>query len=129
MYIDGYTVTVKKSAEELFEFLSSLHNYKALMPEDTQKFVVEGNTFLFGLKGMPEIRLLMKEKTAFSDITLGSASDKFPFTLATDIKAVSETECKAQIKFDGQFNTMMEMMVKPPLTKFIDTLTDNLSQL
>lgn len=129
MYIDGYTVTVKKSAEELFEFLSSLHNYKALMPEDTQKFVVEGNTFLFGLKGMPEIRLLMKEKTAFSNITLGSASDKFPFTLATDIKAVSETECKAQIKFDGQFNTMMEMMVKPPLTKFIDTLTDNLSQL
>lgn len=129
MYIDGYTVTVKKSAEKLFEFLSSLHNYKALMPEDTQKFVVEGNTFLFGLKGMPEIRLLMKEKTAFSNITLGSASDKFPFTLATDIKAVSETECKAQIKFDGQFNTMMEMMVKPPLTKFIDTLTDNLSQL
>ncbi|MBS9774012.1 MAG: SRPBCC family protein [Tenacibaculum sp.] len=129
MYIDGYTITVKKSAEELFNFLSSLNNYKALMPENTEKFVATNDSFTFRLKGMPEIKLISKEKTEHSNITLGSASDKFPFTLSTSIKEISNDECKVQFKFDGQFSSMIEMMVKSPLTKFINTLTDNLAKL
>jgi len=129
MNIEGNTITVKKSTKELFEFLSKLENYKQLMPENTEKFEVDGDSFIFGLKGMPEIRLIMKEKTEFSNITLGAASSKLPFTLATNIVAISENESQAQIKFDSQFNAMMAMMVKSPLTKFITTLTDNIAKL
>ena len=129
MNIEGNTITVKKSPKELFEFLSKLENYEQLMPEKTEKFEVDGDSFIFGLKGMPEIRLIMKEKTEFSNITLGAASSKLPFTLSTDIKAISENESEAQIKFDSQFNAMMAMMVKSPLTKFITTLTENLQKL
>lgn len=129
MNIEGNTVTVKKSTKELFEFLMNLENYKQLMPENTEKFEVDGESFIFGLKGMPEIRLVMKEKTAFSNVTLGAASSKLPFTLSTDITAISETESEAKIKFDSDFNSMMAMMVKPPLTKFITTLTDNMAKL
>lgn len=129
MNIEGHKITVKKSAKELYEFLMNLDNYKGLMPENIEKFEVDGNSFVFGLKGMPEIRLVMKEKTEFSNITLGAASDKFPFTLATNITEISNTESTAQIKFDSQFNAMMAMMVKAPLTKFINTLTDNLERL
>ncbi len=129
MNIEGNIVKVKKSKEELFEFLTNLENYKHLMPENTEKFEVDGESFIFGLKGMPEIRLIMKEKTEFSNITLGAASSKLPFTLATDITTISENESEAQIKFESQFNSMMAMMVKSPLTKFITALTDNLAKL
>jgi len=129
MNIEGNTIKVNKSAKELFEFLTELKNYKQLMPESTEKFEVDDDSFIFGLKGMPEIRLIMKEKTAYSNITLGAASSKLPFTLSTDIKEISKNEVEAQIKFDSQFNAMMAMMVKSPLTKFITTLTENMSKL
>ncbi len=129
MNIDGNTIKVNKSSKDLFEFLTKLENYKELMPENTEKFEVDGESFIFGLKGMPEIRLVMKEKTEFSNITLGAASSKLPFTLATDIKEISENESEAQIKFESQFNAMMAMMVKSPLTKFINALTENLEKI
>jgi len=129
MNIEGNIIIVKRSKEELFAFLTQLGNYEQLMPENTEKFEVDGESFIFGLKGMPEIRLIMKEKTEFSNITLGAASSKLPFTLSIDIKEISENDSEAQIKFDSEFNAMMAMMVKSPLTKFISTLTENLAKL
>ncbi|CAM1344570.1 SRPBCC family protein [Tenacibaculum amylolyticum] len=129
MNIDGNSITVKKSQEDLYNFLIQLENFKVLMPENTEKFEVDGESFIFGLKGMPEIRLVMKEKTEFSNVTLGAASSKLPFTLAANIEAVSDSESKVQLKFESSFNPMMAMMVKKPLTNFINTLTENLEKL
>ncbi len=129
MNIEGNIIRVKKSSEELFNFFTKLENYEQLMPENTQKFEVDGDSFIFGLKGMPEIRLVMKEKTEFSNVTLGAASSKLPFTLASDIKEISENESEVTLKFNGDFNPMMAMMVKKPLTKFIETLTENIAKL
>lgn len=129
MNIEGTKVTVKKSAKEVYDFLMDLNNYEQLMPENTEKFEVDGESFVFGLKGMPEIRLVMKEKTEFSNVTLGAASSKLPFTLASDITKISDNESEIQLKFESQFNAMMAMMVKSPLTKFIDTLTENIEKL
>ncbi len=129
MNINGNTIVVKKSSKDVFEFLIKLENFKQLMPENTEKFEVEGDSFIFGLKGMPEIRLVMKEKTEFSNVTLGAASSKLPFTLAADIEEISEKESNVQLKFESSFNPMIAMMVKKPLTKFIETLTENLEKL
>ena len=129
MNINGNTVTVEKSAKEVFTFFSDLQNFKEIMPENIQKFEVDGDSFLFGLPGMPEIRLVLKEKTEFSNITLGAASSKLPFTLSADLNEVSENKTEIQLKFDGDFNPMMAMMIKKPLTKFVDTLTENIGNL
>ena len=129
MNIEGNKITVKKSAKDLFEYLNKLENYEALMPENTEKFEIDGDSFIFGLKGMPEIRLVMKDTTEFSNVTLGAASSKLPFTLSADIKEISENETEAQLKFDSQFNAMMAMMAKSPITNFITALTDNLEKL
>ena len=119
----------KLSAEEVFTFFTDLKNFKEIMPENIQKFEVDGESFIFGLPGMPEIRLILKEKTEFSNITLGAASSKLPFTLAADLKEVSENKTKVELNFVGDFNTMMAMMIKKPLTKFVDTLTENIGKL
>ncbi len=129
MTIEGTKIIVQKSTEEIFTFFCDLSNFEQLMPENTQKFEVDGDSFLFGLKGMPEIRLVLKEKTPFTNITLGAASSKLPFTLAADIREISASESEVQLSFHGDFNPMMAMMVKAPLGKFIKALTENIEKL
>ena len=129
MNINGNTVVVEKSAEEVFTYFTDLKNFEEIMPENIQKFEVDGESFIFGLPGMPEIRLVLKEKTPFSNITLGAASSKLPFTLAADIKEISENKTEVTLDFAGDFNPMMAMMIKKPLTKFVDRLTENIGKL
>jgi carbon monoxide dehydrogenase subunit G len=128
MNIESRKVSVNKSGTELFKFLTDLNNYEELMPENTEKFEIDGDSFIFGLKGMPEIRLIPKESTANSSVILGAASSKIPFTLAFDINELENTS-EVQIKFHGDFNPMITMMAKKPLTRFIETLIDNLEKL
>lgn len=129
MNIEGTKVTTQKSAKEVYTFFTELLNFENLMPENIEKFEVDGDSFVFGLKGMPEIRLVLKEKIEYSRIVLGAASSKLPFTLAANIEEVSENSSTVQLQFDGDFNPMMTMMIKKPLTKFVDTLTDNIALL
>lgn len=126
MNLETQKITVHKSQEELFNFLTNLNNFEQLIPENKEKFEVDGDSFIFGLKGMPEIRLVLKEKNEFDQVVLGAASSKLAFTLTTNIKEVSETSSEVQILFAGDFNPMMAMMIKKPLQKFIDTLSGNL---
>ena len=129
MNISGTKVVVNKSQKETFMFLSDLKNFEQLMPASIQKFEVDGDSFIFGLKGMPEIRLVLKESTEFSNITLGAASSKLSFELVANIDEIDEAHSKVQLDFNGEFNMMMAMMVKKPLTSFIETLTYNLEKL
>jgi carbon monoxide dehydrogenase subunit G len=126
MNIQGNRVVVEKSQKETFEFLTDLKNFEQLMPESIQKFEVDGDSFIFGLKGMPEIRLVLQEQTEYSNITLGAASSKLDFELIANISEIDEESSEVQLDFNGKFNMMMQMMVKKPLTNFIETLTDNL---
>ena len=77
---------------------------------------------MFALKGMPEIELKLQEVEAPKKIVLGSANEKFPFSLTADIEENSDASSNVQLLFDGKFNPMVAMMVKKPLQKFIDTL-------
>lgn len=129
MNLETNKITVQKSQKELFEFLTKMKNYEQLMPENIQKFEVDGDSFIFGLKGMPEIRLVLKEKTAYSQVILAAASSKLPFTLTANISETDENTSTAQMLFEGDFNPMMTMMIKSPLQKFINTLSENISKL
>ena len=130
MNLESPRVTVEKSAQELFDLLSNVRNFEKLMPENIAKFEVIGDdAFIFGLKGMPEIKLKMNERIAPNKIVLGAASDKLPFTLAANIDEVSANSSGVQLAFEGEFNAMMAMMIKGPIGNFIDTLAGNMSKL
>lgn len=114
----------------MFNFLTQVENYKQLMPDSMEKFEVTGpDTFLFGLKGMPEIELKIQETHEPELVVLGSTSEKFNFTLNALIEPAGENTSDVQLLFDGKFNTMMAMMVKGPLKKFITTLSENIAQI
>lgn len=130
MELNSKKITVQRSAEDLCEFLTDVKNFQQLMPDNISKFEVLGDgKFVFALKGMPEIALELKEVSIPSKVTLGAMSDKLPFTLVGDIEAIDDNSSNAILKFQGDFNPMMTMMIKGPITKFLETLAANLEKL
>lgn len=130
MNIESPKTQVNLSASALYDFLADVKNFEKLMPESISKFeVLEEEKFLFALKGMPEIVLKVKEKNPHSQIVLGAASDKLPFTLTADIDETSSSTSEVALSFNGEFNAMMAMMIKGPITSFINTLTENMGKL
>jgi hypothetical protein len=130
MNLESPKVSVAKSSEYLFNELSQVKNFEKLMPDNIAKFeVLDENAFIFGLKGMPEIKLKMKDKTPNTKIVLGAASDKLPFTLTANLVETTADATDIQLIFDGEFNAMMAMMIKGPISKFIETLAQNMNKL
>ena len=120
-------VTLQKSAEATFNFLSDVKNFETLMPENISKLeVLDNDKFLFALKGMPEIILKKKEEIPFNKIILGAAGGKIDFSLTGHINELSSNETEVHLVFEGEFNAMMAMMIKGPISKFIETLASNM---
>lgn len=130
MNLESPKVSVDKPAQYIFDQLTDVKNFEKLMPDSIAKFELTGeDSFIFALKGMPEIKLKMKEKTAPNNVKLGAASDKLPFSLEAKIDPVSDGKSDIQLFFEGEFNAMMAMMVKGPIGKFIETLASNMHKL
>ena len=127
MELNSNKVIVQKSASALCAHLSDVKNFEKLMPDTISKFeVIRKDAFIFALRGMPEIALEVKEIISPSKVTLGAISDKIPFTLIGNIEAIDDNTSYIELKFQGDFNPMMAMMVKAPVSKFIATLSSNL---
>ena len=130
MKLESPKVTAEKSQQEMFTFLTNVENYEQIMPSSKEKFeVITEDSFLFQLKGMPEIRLKIIETKEPELVILGSTSDKFPFTLNTHIAKAGTDQSEVNMDFEGKFNAMMSMMIKGPLKKFITALTENIGKL
>lgn len=130
MNLESKITNVNQSSKYVFEKLIDVKNYESLMPDSLSKFeVISNESFLFGLKGMPEIKLEIKEKTPNSEIILGAINDKLPFSLTVKIETISENNSNVQMFFQGEFNAMMAMMVKGPLSKLIENMTENMNKL
>ena len=127
MNLQSPKINVSKSPQDVFDFLGNIKNFEALMPENISKFeVLDDDKFLFALKGMPEIVLKKKEAIAPNKIVLGAAGGKLDFSLTANISAVNDSSSEVQLDFDGDFNPMMAMMIKGPISKFIETLATSI---
>ena len=78
---------------------------------------------------MPEIKLIKKSATPNTEVALGAASSKLPFTLIAKLDEKAAEETNVQLFFEGDFNPMMAMMIKGPISKFIETLAANMTKL
>ena len=129
MNLESPKINVSKSQQEVCDFLADVKNFKSLMPENISKFeVLSEDTFVFALKGMPEIILKRKEVIPPNKIILGAAGGKIDFSLVGDINKLDHNSSEVQLNFSGDFNPMMAMMIKGPITKFIETLATNIPE-
>lgn len=129
MNLESQKVTTQKSQQEMYNFLTSVENYEQVMPDSLENFKVTApDTFLFSLKGMPQIELQIKETREPELVVLGSTSDKLDFSIDLVIEPAGENMSEVQLFFNGKFNAMTAMMVKGPLKKFINTLSENIQK-
>jgi len=127
MKLESQSKTLNKSAQDVFNFLTDIKNFEKLMPENISKFeVIDDKTFLFALKGMPEITLKLQEAIPVSKVVLGAGGGKIDFSLTGDIREIDTNSSSLKLSFEGDFNPMMAMMIKGPISKFLETLNDNL---
>ena len=130
MTLNSISSELKLSDENLFDKLSDINNYEKIMPENISKFeIINSNTLIFSLKGMPEIKLVFGEKISPSLITLNSSESKINFSLTAHINKIDESNCNFSLEFNGDLNPMIQMMVKTPLQSFINDLSNNISKL
>ena len=127
MKLESQGNTINKSAQDVYNYLNDVKNFENLMPENISKFeVIDENTFLFALKGMPEITLKKQESIPISKIVLGAGGGKIDFSLTGDITEIDANSSSVRLSFEGDFNPMMAMMIKGPISKFLETLNNNL---
>jgi hypothetical protein len=125
--IESPVITIKQSVEELIAHYSNPASFKELMPKEVAKFEANAESFLFALKGMPEVRLKVEEISK-EQVMLKSSSDKLPFYLRVKFRSEAELT-KAQIHFEGEFNPMLKMMIQRPLQNFVNHLAENMERI
>lgn len=127
-HIEGREVTINKTRQAVYDHLSVPANFKDIMPEDVNRFEAGEDWFLFELKGIPAVKMKVAELNAPESITLKSASDKLTFQLIGTLSDNGDST-NARLKFEGDFNPMLKMMVSKPLTNFLGKLSDQLEKL
>tara|TARA_B110000003_G_scaffold262603_1_gene285395 strand:+ start:628 stop:1026 length:399 start_codon:yes stop_codon:yes gene_type:complete len=129
MNLESRKVVIEKSSQIVFDFLKDVKNFESLMPVNISKFeLINDEIFLFALSGMPEITLKKKYLDSPNIIVLGAEGGKLDFALTAYIKDISKNESEVYLNFKGDFNPMMTMMIKGPISKFIETLALNISK-
>ena len=122
MNLETQKIKISQNNVVLFEKLEKPDNFKELMPDNLAQFtVLDEKSFSFALKGMPEILLERKNTTPYSELIYGAKEGKLTF--------ISETETEVQFVFKGDFNPMMAMMVKSPISKLIQTMAEKTQNL
>ena len=127
MKLDSPKLFIDKSSQEVFDFLNDIKNFEKLMPENTSKFEMIGEDgFIFALSGMPEVALQKKSSNSPNRLELGAAGGKLDFNLMAEVNEVSKDSSEVQFIFNGDFNAMIGMMVKGPISKLIETWVNNI---
>ncbi|MGI9526235.1 MAG: hypothetical protein ACR2MS_03880 [Weeksellaceae bacterium] len=128
MNFESKKVKLDKSQQEAYQFLEDSKNYEELMPEGADFSVHEsGQGFQVQLKGLPKVGLKLKEKKEPEYILFESPSDNFNYEMKVNVAADGD-KSEVYIDFNGKFNPMIEMMAKKPLTKFIESIAENLEK-
>jgi len=128
MKLESSIATVAKPIENVFEQLTLASTYELLMPEEASFRIKDEKHFSFKLGGMPVIPLKLERQTPNTQIVMAADGGSVPFELHTNLEAI-DGETKIQLVFEGNINPMMQMMVKKPLTQFLEALIANTGKL
>ena len=128
MKLESSIATVAKPIEDVFEQLTLASTYELLMPEEASFRIKDEKHFSFKLGGMPVIPLKLERQTPNTQIVMAADGGSVPFELHANLEAI-DGKTKIQLVFEGNINPMMQMMVKKPLTQFLEALIANAGKL
>lgn len=129
--IESKKVEINSNAENIFEFLADFTHFSFLLPDKVENWKSTVDKCSFTIKGMTDFGMKFSQKNPYTSIIIVNDEDismpvKFVFSwLFTN---QSENKTTMQAVFDLDINPMMAMMVKKPLSNFVDVLVDKLKE-
>ena len=118
------------SSNKIYDYVIKIDNYKAILGNEIRNFEkLNKNQFKIKIGSMPNICLELVEDNVNSCVNLISNDSNLNFKILISINSIDEKSSVVNVKFDGKFSSMIEMMIKNPLEKFIDSLRNKIEDL
>ena len=123
------TVTINRSAEDVFNFLADFNNHQGLMPANVTNWSSGYDDAYFEVPNMLKLSLKITERKPNSYIEI-SPVEKPPFAvkLTWEIKSGNDTS-EVTFTITAELNMMMKMMASGPLQKLAEHQTQALANL
>lgn len=127
--IESKSVTLTKSAESVFNYLTDLNNFEHLLPMDKlSNWKAEKDACSFKIQGAANVGLMLDSTTPNNGIVLKSSPETpFPFTLNISIAENGENVTVSQI-CKADINPFLKVMVEKPLRNLFDYIADRLDK-
>ena len=118
------------SNNKIYDYVIKIDNYEAILGNEIRNFEkLNENQFKIKIGSMPNICLELVEDNINSCVKLISNDSNLNFKILISINSIDENSSVVNVKFDGKFSSMIEMMIKNPLEKFIDSLRNKIEDL
>lgn len=130
MEISKQTNILQFSSLKIYDFIINIDNYKTILGDEISDFEkLSVNEFKIKIGSMPKISLELVENRPSSSVKLLSNDSNLNFQICITVDSVDKNSSVVYVKFEGKFSTMIEMMIKKPLEKFINSLKNKVEEL
>ena len=130
MEISKQTNILQFSSSKIYDFIINIDNYKTILGDEISDFEkLSVKEFKIKIGSMPKISLELVENRPSSSVKLLSNDSNLNFQICITVDSVDKNSSVVYVKFEGKFSTMIEMMIKNPLEKFINSLKNKVEEL
>ena len=118
------------SSNKIYDYVIKIDNYEAILGNEIRNFeMLNENQFKIKIGSMPNICLKLVEDEVNCCVKLISNDSNLNFKILISINSIDEKSSVVNVKFYGTFSSMIEMMIKNPLEKFIESLRNKIEDL
>ena len=124
MDLSRVTDRIKFKASTVYNFLNNPVNYKSILIDEISEFsMIDEKSFAIKIGSLPKISLEHNSNVLELSTSLKSNNEKLSFAFNFKVSEIDESSCNIEIHFKGEFSSMMQMMIKPPMNKFLDAIS------
>jgi hypothetical protein len=129
--IESKKIDIYSPAEKIFDFLADFTHFSLLLPDKVENWKATKDKCSFTLTGLSDFGMQISQRNPYSSIQIINDEEikmpvKFEFVWLFTNEELSKTRVQAVFNLD--INPMMLMMVKKPLSNFMDVLVDKLKE-
>lgn len=118
------TERIKFKASTVYNYLNNPINYESILADEISGFsMIDTKSFAIKIGSLPKISLEHKSNVLERSTSLRSKNEKLSFVFNFKVIDIDESSCNIKINFKGEFSSMMQMMIKPPMNKFLDAIS------
>ena len=124
MNLSRSTDVIKFKASTVYNYLNNPINYESILADEISEFsMIDAKSFAIKIGSLPKISLEHNSNPLELSTSLKSNNEKLSFVFNFKVIEIDQSLCNIEIHFKGEFSSMMQMMIKPPMNKFLDAIS------